>query len=151
LEIDDRFHVRSSGLIIITAIAVVAGLNFYNKWLKIFEMRNAPIVVGQVVQRAQVRVQGVPEVDFTIKVTGTPDVVHAHTGTYLLNRVPETVRFRYAGNPSKQVFLFEYERDPLWVLLFCWGVALLFIITLILRQRCGPADRQEITKPPAPA
>jgi hypothetical protein len=56
---------------------------------------------------------------FVIKVKGTNEEVQAITGRYLLDQIPDVVRFYYSGDPSREVFLFEYEEDPLWIGLAC--------------------------------
>jgi len=33
------------------------------------------------------------------------------------------VRFRYNGDPTREVFLFEHENNPYLIVLFFWGIA----------------------------
>lgn len=83
----------------------------------------APIVPGTIVDRAPSTEWGVPRAHFTIQVDGSPDVVDAYTQRYLLDRIPEKVRFHYSGDPARLVYLVEHEEDPLWIGLVCWAGA----------------------------
>lgn len=83
----------------------------------------SPVVTGQVTARAPTSEWGVPRADFTIEIADSKAVVHAHTQRYLLEKVPDQVRFHYSGDPSRPVYLFEHEENPLWIGLFCWAVA----------------------------
>jgi hypothetical protein len=125
-------------------VGLVCGLTFSSKWLKLLKLRNAPIVTGQVVSRTKIRVESVPKVDFAIRIDGTSDLVHARTGRYLLNRIPNNVRFRYSGNPAEEVVLLDYERSPFWFAVLGWVVCIVFLGKLILRFiRVRPADPSE--------
>ena len=63
-----------------------------------------------------------PGARFTIRLDDGTEV-RATSGRKRLEQIPEQVRFRYSGDPSREVFLFEYEEDPFWVLVFFWGAA----------------------------
>jgi hypothetical protein len=91
-------------------------------------------VTGQVVARTPISEWGVPRVDFTIQIADSKEVVHAHTQRYLLEKVPDQVRFHYTGDASRAVYLFEHEENPLWIGLFCWGAAA-FLGAVVYRRR----------------
>lgn len=119
------------GILIVVALGLVSGVGFFCSWWQIFKLRDAPVVTGQVLERTRSSIWGVPSVDFTIRVEGGAEMVHARTGVYLLDRVPSSVRFHYSGTASEEVFLFEYERNPFWLFIFSSSVALLFSASLI--------------------
>ena len=139
----------------VLVFAVLIGAVEFAEWLPIFAVRNAPIVTGTIVAREPIqRYGGVPGVDFTIRLA--PGVeVHAQGGRYLMERVPEQVRFRYSGDPTREVFLFEHEENPLWIFLFLWGVSLFLIGYLALwwrgrsPHRAQPWTRSVATPPGA--
>ncbi len=108
-------------------LGLIGGFWFSADALRVFEARNAPIVSGRVIARTPVRESSVPRVDFTIQITGLGTKVHAHTGRYLMNKIPDVVRFHYTGNPERDVFLFEHEHNPYWIVALFWGAALIFI------------------------
>ena len=45
--------------------------------------------------------------------------------------VPDEVRFHYSGDPAREVFLFEHEENPYWILLTCWGLSALLVLLLV--------------------
>ena len=108
----------------------LAGLIFFVEAVDIFSVRNAPIVEGRIVSRAAIRQYSVPRVDFTIRIAGTDTEVHARAQQKLITNAPEVVRFHYSGNPSREVFLFEHEDNPYWLVLLFWGLALLLIVSI---------------------
>jgi hypothetical protein len=111
-------------VIFVIMCAILMGIVVSIEAFHVFAVRNAPIVTGHIVARKPIKQYSVPRVDFTIQIEGTNTEVHAHAQGHLLHKVPDTVRFHYNGDPSREVFLFEYEENPYLVLLFCWGAAL---------------------------
>src|SRR5688572_23278028 len=103
---------------------VLGGLVFSIQALHVFAVRNAPVVIGHIISREPIEQYSVPRVDFTIQIEGADTKVHAHTQRYLINKIPETVRFHFNGDPAREVFLFEHEENPYWIFLFCWAIAL---------------------------
>jgi len=101
----------------------LAGAIFSVEAFHLFAVRNAPIVTGRIISREPIRQYSVPRVDFTIQIEGSETQVHAHAQRYLLDQIPDTVRFHYNGDPAREVFLFEHEENPFWIVLFCWGTA----------------------------
>ena len=95
-----------------------------------FAVRNAPVVTGRIISREPIRQYSVPRVDFTIQIEGSDTKVHAHTQRYLINKIPDTVRFHYDGDPTREVFLHEHEENPYWIFLFCWGAALALALSM---------------------
>ena len=102
----------------------IAGVIFSVQALQVFAVRNAPVVTGRVVARTPIKQYSVPRVDFAIQIEGSGTLVHAHTQRYLIDKIPETVRFRYNADPTREVFLFEHENNPYLIVLFFWGLAL---------------------------
>jgi hypothetical protein len=120
--------------ILFTAVVgFVFGAVMVISWFPRLAVSHSPVVTGSVVARTPIAEWGVPRADFTIKVPGEPDLVHAHTQRYLLNKIPDRVRFRYSGDPSRRVYLFEHEENPLWVGLFCWAVSA-FLGTIVYHR-----------------
>jgi hypothetical protein len=109
---------------------ILLGSVFSIEALHVFAVRNAPVVSGRIVSREPIKQYSVPRVDFTILIEGTDTKVHAHTQRYLINKIPDTVRFHYNGDPTREVFLFEHENNPYWIFLFGWGVALALALSM---------------------
>lgn len=133
-------NLRSSGIIIIVVIALLGGLAYFVRWLGMFKVRGAPVVRGEVVARTGFKHYSVPSVDFTIRVEGGADIVHARTGLYLMDQVPSIVRFHYDGNSDHEVYLYEYERNPFWIFILCWSLALVFSTVILQRRNRGGPD-----------
>jgi hypothetical protein len=74
---------------------------------------------------------------FTIEIKGTGEKVQAITDIYLFNKIPDVVSFYYSGDPSRKVFLFEYEQDPLWTgLLYVVGANIMpFFLLAQMKMR----------------
>jgi hypothetical protein len=109
---------------------LLCGLVFSVDAFHIFAVRNAPIVTGRIIARQPIRQFSVPRVDFTIRIEGTDTEVHAHTQRYLMAEIPDIVRFHYNGDPSREVFLFEHEENPYWIVLVCWGASLVLALSM---------------------
>lgn len=115
----------SRGKLIFAIICgALCGLVFAVEALHVFAVRNAPIVTGRILRRDPIRQYSVPRVDFTIQIQDSDVQVHARTQGHLMTKVPDTVRFHYNGDSTREVFLFEHEENPYWVVLFCWSAAL---------------------------
>src|ERR1700730_154173 len=113
----------TSKLIFVAVAGFVFGAIMLLSWIPRLIVANSPVVTGNVIARAPITEWGVPRADFTIEIPSTLEMVHAHTQRYLMNQIPDQVRFHYSGDPSRQVFLFEHEENPLWIGLFCWAAA----------------------------
>ena len=122
--------ITAGKMVFVIVLAVLAGAVFSLEAIHVFEVRNAPIVSGHVVSREPIQQYSVPRADFTIRIDGGEMEVHAHTQRYLISKVPDVVRFHYSGDPAREVFLFEHEENPYWVVLFCWGTALALAVSM---------------------
>jgi hypothetical protein len=107
-------------LLLGVACGVFGGATFGLEALHIFAVRNDPVVTGHVVSRKPIRQYSVPRVDITIQLDDSEVQVHAHAQRYLMEQIPETVRFHFSSDPSREVFLLEHEENPYWIALFCW-------------------------------
>lgn len=116
-------------LIVGILCATLVGFMFLGEALQVFAGRNAPIVTGKIIKREPIRQYTVPRADFTIRLEDNTTEVHAQVQRYLMTKTPELVRFHYSGDPAQEVFLFEHEENPYWIILFGWGVALFLTIT----------------------
>jgi hypothetical protein len=114
-------------------VGFVFGAVMLISWIPRLAVSRSPVFTGTVVARTPITEWSVPRVDFAIKIAGSPDVVHAHTQRYLLSKIPNRVRFRYSGDPSRLVYLFEHEENPLWIGLFCWTTSA-FLGTVLYHQ-----------------
>jgi len=120
----------------LVVLAALCGLLFLVPAIQILSDLNAPIVDGSVISRKPVHLYNFfPRADFTILINGTDARIHAITGRYLLDEIPNKVRFHYSGDPAKEVFLFEYEENPCWILLFCWGISVVCAIILRVSRK----------------
>lgn len=126
---------------LVVVVGTLCGAVFSISFVHNLGVIGAPVVTGDITARTPIKQFGMIRVDFTIRIRGTATDVHAHAGRYLMNRVPATVRFRYAGDPAREVFLFEHEEGPHWVVLFCWGVAACFGALLSPWRRLDPIRR----------
>lgn len=85
------------------------------------KIRDEPPRIGYVRTRKAIELHGVFYLKrslFVIELADSGERVRAVTGRYLLDKVPDEVRFYYSGDPSREVFLLDYEEDPLWIGLF---------------------------------
>jgi hypothetical protein len=134
----------SAAKMLLTAVAgFVFGAVMLISWIPRFAVSRSPVVTGTVVARTPITEWGVPRADFIIKIPESPDIVHAHTQRYLLNTIPAQVQFRYSNDPSRLVYLFEHEENPLWIGLICWAVSV--FLGLIVYQRWSSARDQRQT------
>jgi hypothetical protein len=110
----------------------------YFEWQHNYAVRNSPIVDGEIIAREEILRFGiVPCVEFTIRLLNQGVTVHAQAQRYLINKVPGIVRFHYDGNPSREVFLHEYEEDPFWILLIC-STSFFIIPCLVYKAYSSP-------------
>lgn len=65
----------------------------------------------------------------TDRIDGTTTEVHARAARGLMAKVPADVLFHYSGDPTREVFLFEYEGSPWLLVLLFWGGSLLLALT----------------------
>lgn len=115
----------------------VAGVYFFVLAIPEMMIRDAPVMSGRVVHREPGHTWiGETEAVFQIELEEDGTRVQAITGNYLLDRIPETVRFRYDGDPSREVFLFEHEENPLWIAMTCWAVGA-FCALVVWHERRG--------------
>jgi hypothetical protein len=121
--------------IFIAACGFVLGAVMLFSWILRLAVSGSPVVMGKVVARTPISEWGVPRADFTIEIPGSPDMVHAHTQRYLLDQIPDQVRFRYTGDPSRQVYLFDHEQNPLWIGLLCWAASAFLGIMVYYRRQ----------------
>jgi len=127
-------HMHSTPkLIFVAVVGFIFGAVMLVSWIPRLIVASSPVVAGRVIARAPITEWGIPGADFTIELDNSRVVVHAHTQRYLLDRVPDQVRFHYSGNPSRPVYLFEHEENPLWIGLFCWGAAA-FLGAIVYRR-----------------
>ena len=122
--------VSRTKVLLVTILAIAFGAFFCGEAFQILRVINAPIVTGDVLSTAPVKIWGMPRTDITIQIQGSTTQVHAITGGYLLPTLPKSVRFHYSGDPSREVFLFEHEESPFWIILLCWGSAAFFLLLL---------------------
>jgi hypothetical protein len=81
------------------------------------QLHGKPPVTGYVINREDIylfRIGFEERSKFTIEIKGTGEKVQAITDIDLYKKIPDVVSFYYSGDPSRKVFLFEYEQDPLW-------------------------------------
>jgi hypothetical protein len=127
-------------LIAVAVLGFVFGAAMFIFWLPRLAEMGSPIMHGKVIARTPITEWSVPRVDFSIELLDDPQVtVHAHTQRYLIDQVPERVRFHYSGDPAREVFLFEHEENPLWIALFCWAAAAFLGFVVYYRWRAGRA------------
>ena len=110
---------------------VLGGLVFFIEALHNFPVRNAPIVTGHIIARTPTSFYSVPRADFTIRIDGTATEVHARAARSLMGKVPADVLFHYSGDPTREVFLFEYEGNPWLVVLLFWGMSLFLALPFV--------------------
>jgi hypothetical protein len=115
----------------------LGGLAFSFPTIDWFVARNAPIVSGHIISREPTRWLSIPRVDFTIRIDGSGTIVHARTQRGMMTKVPEIVRFHYTGDPTRNIFLFEQEMNPGWIVLFFWGSSLLLALSMRSTKICG--------------
>jgi hypothetical protein len=117
--------ISTSKMLFVAVVGFIFGAVMLASWVPRLLVARAPVVTGRVVARTPVKEWGIPRVDFAIEIAESKATVHAHTQRYLLDKVPDQVRFHYTGDPSRSVYLFEQEENPLWIGLFCWMMSAL--------------------------
>lgn len=132
----DRWSARESRRIALLGLVIGGGIGtvFFIRWLPNFTVRDSPIVTGRVVARDEIG-RGPGGVELSIHIIDTTTTVRAWIGNYLMTRIPELVRFRYNGDASREVFLYEHEEDPFWIFLLCWLFALCCFGLLLCPER----------------
>ncbi len=75
-------------MLFVAVVSFVFGAVMLISWIPRLFVSRSPVVTGLVVARTPITEWGVPRADFAIKISGTPDIVHAHTQRYLLNKIP---------------------------------------------------------------
>jgi hypothetical protein len=113
------------------ALGLSMGLEEFLEWRRRVSVQEEPIVTGTVIDRKPFSISNAK---FVIRVAESDTVVHAYIRRQLINRVPDTVRFHYSGQPLSEVFLLDYEENPYWIFVFCWSGALLLIVMAFLRM-----------------
>jgi hypothetical protein len=127
---------------------VLCGIAHFIEWLPVFATRNSPVVSGRIVARDPVRRLGfVPGADFTIRVEESGTIVHARTQRYLMQEMPDTVRFHFSGDSAREVFLFEEEESPLAIFIVCF-VGSTFLGYILFRYRRSSRVRQLLSGVP---
>jgi hypothetical protein len=125
-------------IILGTICCLLLGSIYLWELVHIFTVRNAPIVKGHIVTHKRIRQFLLPRVDFTIQIDGTITEVHAIADRYLMYKNLKDVRFHYSGDPAREVFLFEYESNPIWMALIIWGLFLIAgVLTIISYRKAG--------------
>jgi len=120
---------------------VLSGGIFFVEACHVFAVRDAPVVVGRVVSRVPIRQFSVPRADLTIRIAGGATEVHARVQRYLMADVPDEVRFHYSGDPAREVFLFEHEENPYWIVVTCWGLSVLLGVLWVSARRSARVGR----------
>lgn len=122
-------------IILGTICGLLLGSIYLWDFVHMFTVRNAPIVTGHIIAQKRIRQFLLPRVDFTIQIDGTNTEVHAITERSLLYKNLKDVRFHYSGDPAREVFLFEYESNPIWMVLEVWGPLLILVLLIIVSVR----------------
>jgi hypothetical protein len=96
-----------------------------------------PVVEGEVISREPFkRFGGIDAGRLKVRIVGSNTVVTAETNRPDLKNLPHCVRFRYTGDPGREVFLWG-EENPVWVALFLYiasGVILLVVLAPVPRR-----------------
>jgi hypothetical protein len=125
-------------------LAAICGLFFSVQAIPVIFDYRFPVVEGSVVSRRPILLYGhLPRSDFTIQISGQDVKVHAITGRYLLDEIPNQVSFRYSGDSSRNVFLFEYEENPIWLFLFCWSISAICFGVLRFSKKSRPTNYEK--------
>lgn len=114
----------------------LAGCALFPQAIDRFAVRNAPVVTGHVVSREPTSWLSIPRVDFSIRIDGSDTIVRARTQRGMMNKVPEIVKFHYAGDPKRNIVLFEQEMNPAWLVLIFWGCALFLALSMRSAWMC---------------
>lgn len=110
---------------------ILLGSLFVVEAFQIFSIRNAPIITGRIVAREVIeRSLMPPKANFTILIEESAVPVHAYVSKHLLMEIPDAVHFRYSGDPTREVFLFEHEDPSYWIVLLSWGIAAVLMLTM---------------------
>lgn len=98
--------------------------------------KRAPIINGIVIDREPIIYKGiVPGANFSIKVANENAIIHAKTQRYLIDKVPDKVSIHYTGDPGREVYLIDYEENPLWEFLLCLLGTTIFLVLIVRKQK----------------
>jgi hypothetical protein len=122
---------------VVLAITVVALWLGGFECVRLFEILKTcslPIARGRVLHREEISRWGIPLARLTIREGKSGVAVSAVTHNHTADRFGEFVQFHYSGNPREEVHLVG-EDNPLWLLLFAWGLpVLLWVIYFALKR-----------------
>lgn len=104
--------------------SLFASVAFLIEVWHVMSVRTTPILSGRIVDQKPILQFGALRADITIQIDGKPERVHARVQRDLMSTLPPIVRFHYAGDPSREVFLFEHEENPLWIAGSFWLVTI---------------------------
>jgi hypothetical protein len=128
-------------IVVSIVCGIFGGAAFATEALHVFAVRNAPIVEGRIVARQPIEQYSVPRADLAIRIDGQDAIVHARVQRYMMQQVPDVVRFHYSGDPAREAFLFEHEENPYWITLTFWGIAGLLLAVLVASRQPGRVRR----------
>jgi hypothetical protein len=136
---------QAIGIIILGLICgLMLGSIYLWDFVHMFTVRNAPVVTGHIVSQNRIKQFLLPRVDFAIQIDGTNTEVHAITERSLLYKNLKDVRFHYSGDPAREVFLFEYESNPIWMVLEVWVPLFIGVLLIIVGIRKAHAQKSII-------
>jgi hypothetical protein len=131
-------------IILGTICGLMLGSIYLLDFIHILAVRNAPIVTGHIVAQKPIKRFLLPRVDFTIQIDGTNTEVHACTARYLMYKNLKDARFHYSGDPAREVFLFEYESNPIWMVLRALVPLLIGVLLIIVYFRNAGVRKSSI-------
>jgi hypothetical protein len=135
------FKLNKTTLTILFVFCYPIGAWHLWEYLTILRAQSHPVVQGTVIAREEFRrFGGIPAGRFTIEIDQTGEIVVARTGAYVLARMPDRVRFHYAGDPTKEVFL-QGEHNPIWTALIMLGGPLILLMLYLNRKQGVEAPR----------
>ncbi len=120
---------------------VIMNFQFLPSALQIIKNRTYPVVTGNIINTSEVDTYLAPLVNIQLQIEGSNDAVYAITGPYVLKCSPEKAQFRYSGNPNEEVFLFEYEENPFFILIFL-NLSIVVIWIFLSKKNKRPEDNQ---------
>jgi len=121
---------RARALIVLPVlmyIGALAAAQAAHRWA----VRDAPLANGNIVLSQPGNYWGVPTRRLSVQMADGVTTVLAETSQWFAGQAPIQVRFRYDGDPNREVTI-EGEGNPLWVALGCWTAVLAIILKHVI-------------------
>jgi len=126
---------NSAKTVFLILMALLLGCWALVQSVKVWQYSQFPWVEGTVVETRSVDWWRIFDREMLmIQVRGSDYLVFARVNNFVKPFDPENVKFRYGGDPTREVFL-DCEENPLPIFLVCFGSSIILGLFVIFRGR----------------